>query len=249
MKHEKFDRAVKEVVAGLISTRSSEEGTVITLPSIYPSGSPVMVRVSFDGNTCFVSDMGNAHFESELLGATPRLFNTQVKDTIEEFGVHFDNHLFFALSVKPIKLAGAIRLVGAASNKAVVGVQSKLVEQTDRNLRGDLLDRLVNAYGAESVSKNVPFRGSSSHEWRFAGQIQGRTGLILFDTATGSPNSVFSVHAKFSDVKLVENSPRGVIAVPSFGQIKTDYRNLLQQTANVIEISASDDVFKRLRAS
>jgi hypothetical protein len=249
MKHAKFDQAVKDVVAGLVSSRSSEEGTVITLPNIYPSGSPVVVRVSFDGNTCFVTDMGNAYFESQLLGATSRLISAQVKDIIEEFGVHFDNHHFFALSVEPTKLAGAIRLVGAASNKAVVGVQSKLVEQTDKTLRGDLLSRLVNAYGADSVRKNVPFRGSSSHEWHFAGQIEGKTGLILFDTATGSPNSVFSVHAKFSDVKLVENSPRGVIAVPSFNQIKPDYRNLLQQTANVIEISASNDVFERLRAS
>lgn len=249
MKHEIIDKAVRLAVAGLVSSYDSEEGTVVTLPNIYPSGAPITVRISFDGSSCFVSDMGNAFTEAELLGASQRLFKAQADEVVEEYGVRFDNHLFFALNVPLEKLDGAIRVVGAASNKAVVSVQNKMTEQSDKSIRAELVERLIHVFGSKSVSKDVSIRGSSSHEWRFAGRVSKEGQVILFDTATESANSIFSVHAKFSDVKLVERAPRGVIAVPSFSVIKPDYRNLLQQAANLIEISSSDNVFERLIAA
>lgn len=241
-----IDSELERVLSRLVDARRSEEGTVVTLPSMYPSGSPVNVRVSFDGQVCFVNDMGQASHEADVLGATQRIFLNQARRVAEEFGVQFDNHCFFAVQVPLDRLSGAIRVIGAASQKAVMLTQDKLSEINDSAIRADLLDRLNAVYGEKRVERDVALTGSSSHKWGFVGRVMTERGPVLFDAATAAPPSVYGAVAKFSDIRMLENPPKGVICVPNLERFTPDYRNLLQQAANVIEISSPDETFRRI---
>jgi hypothetical protein len=239
-----IDNELKSVISRLVNARESEEGTVVTLPTIYPSGSPVLVRVTFDGQVCFVTDMGLASHEADMLGATQRQFANQARRVAEEYGVQFDNHSFFAVQVPLDRLSGAIRIIGAASQKSVVLTQDKLSEINDSATRADLLQRLTAVYGQARVESDVSLAGSSSHKWAFVGRVITEKGPVVFDAATDSPSSVFSAVAKFSDIRMLERPPKGVICVPQLAKFTTDYRNLLQQAANVIEIGSPDETFR-----
>lgn len=237
---------LQSVVSRLVESRESDEGTVVTLPMMYPSGSPVLVRVAFDGHVCFVNDMGIASHEADVLGASQRIFANQARRVAEEFGVQFDNHCFFAVQVPLDKLPGAIRVIGTASQKSVVLTQDKLSEINDSQVRADLLDRLVSVYGQSHVERDFSLVGSSSHKWNFVGRVVTERGPVVFDAATEAPASVFSAVAKFSDVRMLEQPPKGVICVPRLQKFTPDYRNLLQQAANLVEISSPDETFRRI---
>ncbi|MEM8824176.1 MAG: hypothetical protein AAGF30_11240 [Pseudomonadota bacterium] len=243
--------SITGIIGKLVSSRDSDEGIVITLPSLYPSGTPVMTRVSFDGHTCFVSDMGNALNESELMGASPIVFKNQARDVASSYGVRFDNHCFFALNVDISRVVGAIQVIGNASQKSVVLTESKMAERNDTQLRREFTDKLLSMYGHDRIETDVRFTGSSTHEWTFAGSIQTDRGLVLYDTATPHFSSVSSAHTRFADIRAVPMAPKGLVGVPSLTEMRLDYVNLLQQAANVIEIDAlgSPENLERLLAS
>lgn len=231
---------IQNVLASLLHRHTSDEGSVISLPTLYPSGAPVQVRVSFDGNQYFVNDLGNALNEADMLGAAPRSFQKHARDVAEQYGVLFDNHQIFAIHVSADQLSGAIRVVGSASQRAVVLTESQMAEQRDTTLKEEFVARLYRTFGEDRVTTDVTFRGQSSHDWTFAAHIRSERGPVLFDTATTSPLSIYGAHAKFSDLRRLERAPTGVIGIPSFRSMKPDYRNLLQQVANVVEATSSE---------
>lgn len=240
------DTELQKVLSRLVYARSSEEGTVVTLPSMYPSGSPVLVRIAFDGHACFVNDMGQASQEADVLGATQRLFQNQARRVAEEYGVQFDNHCFFAVHVPLERLSGAIKVIGSASQKAVMLTQDKLSEMNDSTVRAELLERLNSVYGEGRVERDIALTGSSSHRWGFVGRVMSARGPVLFDAASPAASSVYGAVAKFTDIRMLDNPPKGVVCVPSLERFSPDYRNLLQQAANVIEIGSSDEIFRQL---
>lgn len=241
-----IDEQVRKVVSTLLVSRESEEGYIVSLPTLYPSGAPVQVRTNFDGNTFFVSDMGQAFAEAELLGASQRVFQNQAREVASDSGILFDNHMFFSISVSPERLSGAIKVVGSASQKAAMLTENQMAEQKDTSVREDFIAALYETFGKTNIDTEVAIKGSSTHSWNFAARLKTSNGITLFDTSTISPNSVFSAHAKFSDIKLLEVPPRGVIGIPSFKEMKADYRNLLQQVANVVEVGSDRSVLKRV---
>lgn len=241
-----FDTIIRNVVGHLVTVRDSREGMVLSLPTMYPSGAPVCVNVAYDGQTCLVNDMGHGLHEAELAGVSDRLFRKVAREVSDEYGIQFDNFCFFAIQVPIEKVEGAIRIIGSASSKSVIASAAQMTEQRERTSRADLIDRLIDVYGKQRVEQDYSISGSSSHKWVFAGSVTTALGRAVFDVATPSPTSVFGVHTKVSDVRRLSSPPKCVIAVERFDLFKPDYRNLLQQAANMIEVSASREVYEKL---
>lgn len=248
MKNQMIEASLADALSRLVDRRDSEEGTIIALPSVYTSGAPVQVSVSYDGAGFFVNDMGLALNEAELMGATSKQFNSQAREIADEYGVRFDNHSFFAVHVQAEELTGAIKIIGSASLKSVVATEGKLAEQNDTSLRSDFVHKIQQVFGSRNVAKDVEYHGSSTHSWKFAASVQTGGQLLLFDTASQHPVSIYSAHAKFSDLRMLEISPKGVIGISSARLFKPDYRNLLQQVANVVETTADNSVISKLAA-
>ncbi len=241
-----FINAVESVASGMARFERENDGYIFTTGAVYPSGSPVRVRVSFDGNTCFVSDMGVGSNEAEMIGASPRQFGHHARATANHFGVGFDSHSFFVLQISIDRIAGAVKIVSAASHRATVLTEAAISEQSAKNERDLLVDKLIDVYGKTRVERDVEMVGMSGHVWPVAGRVQeGR--IVAFDIATPFHSSVFSAHTKFSDLKLLgDEAPMGVVAVESQSDFKPDYITLLKQSASVIEIAAANDNYQAL---
>ncbi len=221
----------------------------VTMPGLYPSGTNVSVLVRYDGSNCFVSDQGQAHLEAELLGASSRLFTSQGKVVAEQTGCQFDNHSFFVIKADISRISGAIKVIASASLKAATLTEARVSEQAEKNDRADLIDRLVSVFGAPRVDKDFELTGASTHVWGFAGRVVSDSGAVLFDCTGPSHNAVYSTHAKFSDIaRIGANAPRRVAAISRRYDFKTDYRNLLQQTASVIQIEERDEIYSKVAA-
>lgn len=232
----------------MVVVTREEDGYVLSTPSLYPSGAPVRVRVSFDGRTCFVSDMGLASHEAEMLGATHRQFKRCSKLVADEMGVSFDDHSFFILQVQIERVAAAIKIVAAASHRASVMTELNISEQSIKNDRDLLLDKLISAFGSKAVDKDFEFVGKSGHTWAVVGRVRASHDLV-FDTATPWHNSVVSVFAKFHDIKLVPDAPKGVVAVSNPESFGSDYLSLLKQSAEVIGIDEPEKRYQDLSAA
>lgn len=240
-----FDEAVEAAARRLVSVRGADDGYVIGTSSLYPSGASVQVRAAFDGHTCYVSDMGLASHEAEMLGATTRQFRRHARSVADELGVAFDDHSFFIVQVPIARLSGALKVVAAASHRAAVITEMSMTEQAERNDRELLLDKLVQVFGAANVEKAVMVSGKSGHAWPMAGRVRSRGGVI-FDTATPQHVSVASAYTKFQDIRMVEGSPKGVIALAYPSKFSPDLRSVLEQSAEIISISDPEDRYLRL---
>lgn len=244
-----FVNAVEAAAKRLVTVRDVDDGYVISTSSLYPSGASVQVRAAFDGHTCYVSDMGLASHEAEMLGATPRQFRWQAKAVADELGVGFDNHSFFIVQVPIDRLSGAIKIVGAATHKSALLTEVAMTEQAERNDRELLLDRLVQVFGSASVEKRVRVVGKSGHNWPIAGRVR-LAREVLFDTATPAFSSVVSARTKFQDITLAPNGGKGVIALAYPAKFAPDLRDLLEQAAEVIAIDDPEQTYlKALEAA
>jgi len=125
---------VEGVVGQFVKCAHESDGTIVRMPLIYPSGESISIRVVFDGATCFLSDLGNASREAELLGATTTLFRNQAKQVADQFGVKFDQFSFFELQVPPDEVGAAIRILAGASEKAAVMTEIKMSDQKKRTM-------------------------------------------------------------------------------------------------------------------
>lgn len=241
-----FVNAIEAAAKRLVAVTDVDDGYVISTSSLYPSGASVQVRATFDGHTCFVSDMGLAYHEAEMLGATQRQFRRSAKAVADDLGVGFDDHSFFIVQVPIDRLSGAIKIVGAATHKAALMIEAGMTEQAERNDRELLIDRLVQVFGRQKVEKGVTVLGESGHSWTVTGRVN-LLGGMLFDTATPAISSIVSAHTKFRDIQLVHGGAKGgVIALASPTKFAADYMSILKQSAEVIGIDDPEDTYRRM---
>ena len=243
-----LSQAVEEAARRLVSFSHGNDGSVVSTSALYPSGAPVRVRAAFDGATCFVNDMGFASHEADLAGATHRQFVNQAKIVSEQSGVSFDNHSFFAIQVPIDRLLGAVKVVAAASQRAAILTEAHISEQAKRNDKEILVQKLVSVFGRAKVDEEVDIVGASGHTWQIAGVVRDSR-VIAFDCATPAAPSIYSTHAKFADIRRLEDNTGGVITVPQMQAFKSDYLSLLRQVANdVIEIDAPNASYEKIAA-
>lgn len=242
-----FRQAIESATARLVSVAADGDLLSVNTGSVYPSGGPVIVDVRQEGDGCFITDSGRASLEAELLGATPRLFIGQGKTVAEQMGVSFDHQSFFAVRVDVSRVLGAIKIIGTASLKAATLTEARMSEQAEKNDRADLIDRLLGVFGPRRVAKDYDIIGASTHAWSFAGRVSTDGVGVLFDCTGPQHISVYSTHAKFSDVaRLESDAPGRVVTYSQRYEMKADYRNLLQQTASLIEIEEEDSTYEKV---
>lgn len=242
-----FRDSIQSATSQMVGVVSDGNVLSVRTGSMFPSGAPVTVDVREETGSCIVTDGGRARLESELLGASTRLFTTQGQLVSEQLGVDFDHDSFFILKVELSRVLGAIKVIGTASLKAATLTEARVSEQAEKNDRADLIDRLLGVFGPERVTRDLEVIGASTHSWTFAGSVTSDQRSVLFDCTGPKHVAVYSAHAKFSDIaRLGENAPKRVIAYSQRYDLKNDYRNLLQQTANLMTIEEQDTTYEKI---
>ena len=109
--------ALDDAVRHLVAAKHYAAGTIVTMPVIYPSGSSVALDVTMQGERCFVSDMGNAFDEAEMMG-TSRYFKSEATRIAESYQIKFDGRIIFVEDVPFDRVGGAMVIVANASAEA-----------------------------------------------------------------------------------------------------------------------------------
>ena len=235
--------ALAKSVLRLVRATEGDGTTRITLPMMYPSGAPIQVQINLQSDTCFITDCGNAYQEAELMGASARTFNGQARDVAKYYGIQFNNHSFFAVSVPIPKIEGAIAAIGSASLRSIVLTEAKMAEGKEQSARDELKYHLREVFGRQSVVEDFEMFGSSSHKWKFAGRVITVKGPALFDAVTPVASSVYAANSKFGDIASLENPPLRISAVADHANLPADYKNLLQQASSIIPLSSPATVY------
>ncbi len=240
---------IERVVNGLASVSHAPDGSFVQTPLLYVSGAHVVVRVDVGdkGGTWFVSDYGFGGTEADMLGAMIG-YRRFARIVAGNAGVKFDENAFFVAEVSTGQLAGAITTIANCSQEAVA---ITAIRQTDRNSSEDqevLYDRLVKIFTPSAVLREAEMAGSSTTIWSFSNivKIEGRPRAI-FEPVSVHKNSVSSVSMRFHDVALLDSPPRRVAVVrnrDSFGTLL----NVLTQSADVIQLTVSDSIIRKLAA-
>lgn len=235
-----IDVAVREIV----STAHRPEGSYVSLPVLYPSGSTVVVRVSGGPAKFLVTDFGMGHTEAEMMGCD-RIYVRQARAIAQKSGVGFDEDAFFAVQVSQDQLAGAIITVGNCSSEAVAVSAFKLAEKTATDASEFLISKLETAFGHAQVSRKEKLVGASNHEWEFAAAVKDGRRTSLFEFATKHPNSVANVAMKMGDIALLGHAPRRIVMVHSKVEMGT-YLGVLAHSASIVEETVSVDQIRKL---
>lgn len=242
--NEKANQAIEVAMREIVSAKHRPEGSYISLPALYPSGSSSVVRVSGGPDIFFVTDFGLGHTESELMGFE-KVYLRQARIVSKRSGVRFDEHAFFAIKVTADRLAGAIITVANCSVEAVMLAAFKAAEKASADGAVSMIDKLERIFGLDRVDKHRKFLGASNHEWDFAATVNLNGGRTVFEFATKHSSSIASVSMKMNDVSRLTTAPKRVVMVRSKEDLGT-YLGVLSQAANVIEVSVEDSSVRRL---
>ena len=238
--------AVEDAVPRLVSTAHMPEGSYVTTPLLYPSGSSVVVRVSGGQDRFFVTDFGLGRTEAEMMGGE-RIFSRSAYQIAATAGVGFDQNAFFAIEVARDRIAGAITAIASCSLEAVVMTAFRISERASNAASEVLVDQLEAAFGQPAVLRHDKVIGASNHEWEFSASVTVRERKSLFEVATKHPNSVAAVSTKMNDVARLERAPKRVVMVHRKAEFGT-LLGVLSHNASIIEDSISIDQIRRLAA-
>jgi hypothetical protein len=239
---------IEAAMRRLISGVHHVEGTYITLPVFYPSGSKVVVRVSEqrteNQTKFFVTDFGLGFQEAELMGID-RGFSRVARIVAERSGVGFDEHAFFAVQVDLERLPGAISAIASCSLEAVTTALVRLSEKASAGMSRILVEKLEATFGPERVKRDETLSGDSGHDWTVAATVQSGAGRVVFDVATKSPISIATVAIKMDDISRLKSAPRRFVMVRSTEELGS-YLGVLAHHASVIEPTANENYLIKL---
>ena len=236
----------ESVAKSLASSEGGATTAFISTPLLYPSGSSVVVRLDDLGKTFFVTDMGMGFQEAEMMGA-PRTYKNHAGAIAERAGIGFDHHAFFAVEVTRDQLPGAVSVVANCSLEAATLTAHKIAEDKADDAADALHERLVKLFTARAVAKDVDIVGASATSWRVASRVVQNDHVSLFDVVSSHANSVAAAVTKFGDIAELPHAPRRVAVVRSRDALGTRL-TVLQRTADIVELSAPDEVMRRLAA-
>jgi len=120
-----FESAVDRAVIGLVSVRHDANGSFVSTPLIYPSGSSVMVWIRRASPHFVVSDFGFAYRECALMGADTHQFHSLARSVADAAGVLMRDDAFEIMSSEE-QLVGAIRVVANCSQEAALRFAHRL---------------------------------------------------------------------------------------------------------------------------
>ena len=237
---------IEDAVPRLVSTAHMPEGSYVTTPLLYPSGSSVVIRVSGGQDRFFVTDFGLGRTEAEMMGGE-RIFSRNAQQVASAAGVGFDQNAFFAIEVPRDRIAGAITAIANCSLEAVIVTAFRISERASAAASELMVDQLEAAFGQPAVLRHDKVVGASNHEWEFSASVTINARKSLFEVATKHPNSVAAVSTKMNDVARLEHAPRRIIMVHRKEEFGT-LLGVLSHNANIIEDRIGIEQIRRLAA-
>lgn len=239
--------ALARIARDLVKVRALGDGGLISTPVLFPSGTHVTVRVSFDGDRCLVTDDGSGFLEAEYMGG-PHIFRRAARRVAEASGVRFNSFELFEADANPDTVPGIIAIVADASRRAVEITAERLADRAVSDAKSTVLDRLTDAFGADHVDRDVPFSGASAHSWSLDALVRLDNVDVAVAVASAAPVSVSSTYVKLDDIRRLDDAPRTVVALAKRDTFKSDQLALLNRTARLIDFKASTIEFRRLAA-
>lgn len=234
---------LSEITRELINTGIDDNDGIIALPSTYPSGATVIIRIRRDRERFIVSDGGYGYVEAEHMGGA-QTFSRIAQAEAVRHGVKFDGQMVFAVEVSRDRLASAIIFTGAASRKSVEITADKLSEEREAANK-DRLRSLIKEAFKEQASFDVAYPGRSTKRWRFDAMVRRPERWTLFDLVTPHHVSINSTIVKFQDVAQLEDGPHGVAVLTNRKAMDSADISLISGAAgNVITLESS---FEELR--
>lgn len=241
---EQFRTIVEEAASKLVSTRHRPDSSYIQTPLLYPSGANVVVRVDGGPERFTISDFGAGYNEAELMGGS-HMFARHARAIAEAAGIGFDHHAFFVVHVVRAQLPGAIMAVSNCSQEAVHVTALRMSERKARDEIDRLYTRLVSVFQKENVHKDAEVIGASNTKHHVTTLVTASRRGSVFDFVANHHNSIAHASMKFSDIARLEKPPERVAVVRSKAELGT-YLELLAQSANVIDRTASTSAYRRL---
>jgi hypothetical protein len=245
LKSNTHSHALDEAVRSLISTRHALAGSLVTMPVMYPSGASVVLEVSIHGDKCFVSDMGAAYEEAEMMG-TARYFKAEAARIADSYGIRFDGRLMFVAEVPVDNVRGAIVVVANASGDAARSAANKQAERHEHDTKQMLYERLVSVYPANEVSKDAEAIGQSNHKWKVSVLVRNSFRTLMFEPVSGHYITAVGTAAKFHDLAGLEVPPARIAVIKSREDIGDFYGLVAGASTKVLQITEPDSTFARL---
>jgi len=234
-----------EVLQELVLADFEAGDCLFALPTLYPGGSAVVVRVRREGDDFVVTDQGNGYLEAELLGGATT-FSRLAPEVARTHDVKYDGDMFFAVRVPRDHLANAIIFVGAASRHAVEKTAEKLSEEREQGFRQILQSHLREAF-QDRVVFEVEMRGQSTKAWRFDALVKASDRFSVFELVTPHHISINSSIVKFQDVSALEESVPGVAVLSNPAKMEShDIALLSRSAAKVIPLDAERETLLRV---
>lgn len=237
--------AVAEDVAKALTEVNVRGGSAfISTPLLYPSGAHSVIRIDGTGDRWFVSDDGHAHLEAELMGGMGP-FRRIARPMAERAGIEFDERCFFVIEVDRDALPGAVTVVANVSKQVAERTAFAIEERRIALSRDVFEDRLVRAFGAQSITHEIPVIGASGKEWRIdVGVSENGTIKKLFEFVSPRSASVAAAVMKFSDIRASETIP-SVAVLSDRSRTESALVSVLSRVAGAaIDASADPEVYK-----
>lgn len=100
--HPDLSRIADAVAREIVSTKHRHDGSFISTPLLYPSGSTVVVKIHQAGEQFFISDIGLGYQEADMMGAGS-IYARHARVIAENAGIRFDSQSFFIRGIaRPI---------------------------------------------------------------------------------------------------------------------------------------------------
>jgi hypothetical protein len=244
---EGVNAAVDRIVRDLVSVRHMGDGSFISLPLAYPSGSYVTVRIDRSKGGFRVSDNGFAFREAESLGAA-RGFSKTAETIAQYDAVSVGKRIIYVEGVSDAELVRAICDVGKASSRVADKIVGKAAEEAAEELEDHLRYRLISVFGEANVKSDGPqVIGASTSEWDVSAVVEVENHKTVFQAVANHSNSIFRTNALFDDLNALERPPKLVAFVQSKESLGKRLA-ILARSGNVIEQGQPDSIFVRAAA-
>jgi hypothetical protein len=245
VKNHKYTQTLDEAVRTLVSTRHASAGSLVTMPVMYPSGSAVVLEVSMNGKRCFVSDMGTAFEESQMMGSN-RYFKSEANRIAERYGIKFDGQLMFVAEVPIENIQGALVVVANASGDAARAAANKQTERHEHDAKEMLYERLLSVYRTKDVAKDAEAIGQSNHRWKISVLVKDSVNTWMFEPVSGFYITAVGTAAKFHDFAALESPPSRISVIKSRDDIGDFYGLVAGASTKIVYANEPDSTFERL---
>ncbi|MFT4098371.1 MAG: hypothetical protein QM651_14730 [Rhodoblastus sp.] len=248
MPEKTFIPTIDEAVRRLVTVEHFHAGSIVSMPSMYPSGASVLIEISAQAGRVFVSDRGGGYNEAEFMGTT-RQFAREAERVAGESGIRFDGRNMFVAEVPIDRVDGAMIAVAHCSAQAAAFAALKAAERHERDVKEAMFEKLADVFGASGFERDIDVIGASNHKWKVDALVRDASRVVIFNAVTKHYVSATGTAAKFGDFGRLEIAPRRVAVTPSIIGLG-DWFGLVNSSSDaIVEISAANDQFIRARSA